>query len=831
MQLTQLVFEQASIGLACIAQGVILACNRSFEDLFGFSPGELTGKKEHVLFAGNDEYEKFIRRQQSVENQSFGFDDDIACQRQDGTIIHLHACGSPIDRDGDRGWVWTFEDISERRLAELAFRDQLSRLEQSSLEKTAELTQQLHFVQQLIEAIPGPVFYKDANYRYLGCNSAFEEFIGIPAADLIGKTPADIAPPELAEKYFAADRELLDNPGAQIYEAPVRYASGESRDVMFHKATFFQPDGSVGGLIGVMLDITERKRMEASLQQAATVFNNSTEGITITKPNGSIIAVNQAFTKITGYSQEEVIGRNPRMLQSGRQSKQFYRDMWDTIYRTGRWQGEIWNRHKEGHIYPEWLTISAVLDNKGSPKYYVGVFSDISDLKKAHAELDFLAHHDSLTGLPNRLLLKDRLGQAIQRAHRNRGQLAVLFIDLDRFKNINDSLGHHIGDQVLLETARRLARHVRGSDTVARLGGDEFIIALEDINGQADASAVAEKILEDFRHTPLQLEQEFFIGASIGISLYPEDADDSAGLIKHADIAMYRAKDRGRNTFEFFTRELPRFSLEHFNMEANLRRAIERDELSIHLQPQFSLADDRLIGAEALVRWQHPEQGQIPPGKFIPLAEESGLIISIGEWVMRKSASYWAELLASGIDPGVISVNISGIEFRRGGIPESVRCALDLSGLPPERLELEITESAIMNQAEHSIQTLRMLRAMGVNLAIDDFGTGYSSLAYLKRLPFNRLKIDQSFVRGLPISTEDCAIVRAVIALARSLQLETIAEGVETEAQRSFLYRENCSAMQGYLRAKPMPVEAFKRFLEEHLKTSGANGKATDFEI
>ena len=476
LALPGLVFDNVEIGLACIDQGTILGCNRRFERIFGASPGELTETTESALFADGGEYEKFLRGIQSAENRQSGFEGEIVCRCRNGEAIRIHAQGSRVIRDGNPVWIWVYQDITRAHLDEQILREKFARLEQDSIEKTAELSRQLNFVKQLIEAIPGPVFYKDAQYRYLGCNSEFEKFIGIPASELIGKTPDDISLPELAEKYLAADRELFENPGSQIYETQVRYASGKLRDVMFHKATFFQPDGSVGGLAGVMLDITERKRMEASLQQATTVFNNSTEGVTITKPNGSIIAVNRAFTKITGYTQEEVIGRNPRMLKSDRQNKDFYRDMWDTIYRTGRWQGEIWNRHKDGHIYPEWLTISAVLDNKGSPKYYVGVFSDITDLKKAHAELDFLAHHDSLTGLPNRLLLKDRLGVAVQRAQRHRSRLAVLFIDLDRFKNINDSLGHHVGDQVLLEAARRLGRHVRSTDTVARLGGDEFVV-------------------------------------------------------------------------------------------------------------------------------------------------------------------------------------------------------------------------------------------------------------------------------------------------------------------------------------------------------------------
>jgi diguanylate cyclase (GGDEF)-like protein len=462
-------------------------------------------------------------------------------------------------------------------------------------------------------------------------------------------------------------------------------------------------------------------------------------------------------------------------------------------------------------VFPERLTISAVKDSAGAVTHYVGVFSDITAIKAAYEQLKHQAHHDPLTGLPNRALLEDRLHVALQRARRDKKGLALLFTDLDRFKTINDSLGHHVGDRVLCEVSARFNKRVRESDTVARLGGDEFLILMEGIGDLAAVSHVAENILQDLRENPISLDQEFFVGTSIGISLFPQDGDDAATLIKHADVAMYRAKERGRNTYEFFTEELTYSSLERFQMETGLRRAIERDELRTYLQPQFSLKTGKLVGAEALVRWQHSTDGLILPGKFIPLAEESGLIVAIGEWVQATACRHWAEWVEAGLNPGVLSINVSGVEFRRGRIQETVRKALDATCLPPALLELEITESAIMSQAENSIRVLHDLRAMGISLAIDDFGTGYSSLAYLKRLPLNKLKVDQSFVRGLPADAEDCAIARAVIALGHSLQLTIIAEGVETQEQCDFLTREGCDEMQGYLRGKPMPVNEFRQ--------------------
>jgi diguanylate cyclase (GGDEF)-like protein/PAS domain S-box-containing protein len=806
-----LIFDNAMIGIAYSRDRVFLRCNRRFEEIFGFVPGTAVGQSSRALFASDEEFETIGRRMHEASARGENFSDEILYRRQDGEPIWVRARGQPIQDADGRVWIWTMQDVTGRRKAEEALRRSYSELEQRVTERTAELSRQVHFMEQLIEAIPGPVFYKDRMGRYLGFNQRYLDFMGKPRSDLVGATVYDIAPKDLADRYRAADEELFNHPGHQVYETQVQAASGERREVMFQKATFANPDGSVGGIIGVMFDISERKRMEARLQQAATVFDSSAEGITITAPDGSIIAVNRAFSEITGYSENEVLGRNPRMLQSGRQSPEFYREMWEIIARDGRWQGELWNKRKDGRLVPEWLTISAVKDAAGGVIHYVGVFSDITEIKRANELLDHQAHHDHLTGLPNRLLLEDRLRGAVLRAQREQAQVAVLFVDLDRFKNINDSLGHHVGDRVLCEVANRFRAITRESDTVARLGGDEFLIVMEGIHDAAMVSRIADKILDDLRTNPLALEQEFFVGASIGISLFPQDGADAATLMRNADAAMYRAKERGRNAYEFFTGDLTQFSLARFKMETALRHAIERGELLVYLQPQFSLTTGERLGAEVLVRWQHPQLGLVAPGNFIPLAEESGLIVALGEWVQQTACRRWAEWAYAGLNPVVLSINVSGVEFRRGRIEDTLRKVLAASGLPPELLELEITESAIMTQAEHSIEVLHRLRAMGISLAIDDFGTGYSSLAYLKRLPLNKLKVDQSFIRDLPDDAEDCAIVRAVIALGHSLQLKVIAEGVETPEQREFLSAEGCDEIQGYLVGRPMPAEDFRR--------------------
>ncbi|EXI79034.1 MAG: Bacteriophytochrome cph2 [Candidatus Accumulibacter appositus] len=810
-----LIFERAPIGIAFLRERIIQRCNPSFERIFGYQPGQLIGQSTRVCFANEPAWNEAGERALRGINELGTFVGEIEYCQADGTPIWCQVTGSLLNPENhDEGHIWLFQDITAHHAAQEALRKSHLELEQRVAERTHELSQQLDFMHQLVEAIPGPVFYKNRQGLYLGCNQAFLEMIGKSRREVVGASVYDVAPRALADRYMAADEALFQRLGSQVYETQVLRADGEYRDVVFHKAIYGVSGEAAGGLVGIMLDVTDRKRMEQRLQQAATVFDSSAEGITITSPEGEIIAVNRAFSEITGYCEADVVGVNPRILQSGLQDPDFYREMWRTLRTCGRWRGELWNRRKDGQAFLESLTISAVEDAQGCVTHYVGVFSDITELRKAHDQLDHQAHHDPLTGLPNRLLLGDRLHKALQRAHRDERGLAVLFVDLDRFKNINDTLGHQVGDRVLCEVARRLTRLRREADTVGRLGGDEFLIIIEDLADPAAVSHIADKILSLLQDSPVTVEQEFYVGASIGISLFPQDGGDAETLMKNADVAMYRAKERGRNTYEFFTKELTQSSLARLQMETDLRRAIDRGELRVFLQPQFSLRSGELVGAEALVRWLRPELGLVMPGEFIKLAEESGLIVPIGEWVQQTAAGQWAAWVNEGRQPGVLSINVSGIEFRRGRIQETARKTLDASCLAPQFLELEITESAIMSQAENSVQVLDALRVMGLGLVIDDFGTGYSSLAYLKRLPLNKLKIDQSFVRGLPDDAEDRAITRAVIALAHSLQLTVIAEGVETEAQRDFLADEGCDEMQGYLRGKPMPLDEFRqRFL------------------
>ncbi|MEO8407349.1 MAG: EAL domain-containing protein, partial [Oxalobacteraceae bacterium] len=588
-----------------------------------------------------------------------------------------------------------------------------------------------------------------------------------------------------------------------------------------HEQRWFQMhvyplQGSSPGVVIAHENISERKRHQAQLHLAAQVFEQSGEGITVADVDRNIVMVNQAFTAITGYSAVEVLGKNPRILSSGRQDKAFYQSMWAVIAAQGHWQGEIWNRRKDGSIYPELLSISKVFDSHGTLTNYIGIFSDISQYKAAQDHIQRLAQFDVLTGLPNRLLLNDRTSHALSAAHRNHAPLALMFIDLDRFKNVNDTLGHRIGDALLVALGQRLCAAVREQDTVSRLGGDEFVLVLPDTDADG-AAHIATKLLETVVQ-PYQIEQhELTITSSIGVAMYPGDGVDFESLSKCADIAMYRAKQEGRNGFCFFTAEMQARSMRTLQLENALRRALERNQLSLHYQPQVALHNDKIIGVEALLRWQHPELGMISPAEFIPIAEDSGQILQLGEWVLRTAARQCRAWMASMPVPLTMAVNLSAVQFRHPHLPELVIQILEQEGLPPSCLELELTESAAMDNPQAAIVIMDRLHAGGIRMSIDDFGTGYSSLSYLKRFQVYKLKIDQSFVRDIGADPENETIVGAIISMAHSLGLQTIAEGVETAEQLAFLRQQGCDEVQGYYFSKPLPAEQIEALLRARL--------------
>ena len=561
----------------------------------------------------------------------------------------------------------------------------------------------------------------------------------------------------------------------------------------------------------------ERARIDASLRQAAAVFEATREGVIITDLAPRIVSANRAFTEITGYTLEEARGANPSLIRSGRQDDAFFKSMWNSVIETGHWQGEIWNRRKNGELFPQLLTVSTVYDDAGRPSHYVGVMTDISQLKHSEAKLEHLAHHDPLTGLPNRLLLQSRLQHALERAERHGARVAVLYIDLDRFKNVNDSLGHPVGDTLLDALAQRLLGRLRDEDTLGRLGGDEFLLILENAKRPEDAANMAQALIA-LLEKPFSLPggHEVYVGASIGISLFPEDGTSVTELVQHADVAMYKAKEMGRNTCSFYTPALTHAANERLEMEARLRRALQQNEFVLHYQPQVDMATGAVAGCEALLRWNDPERGMIPPDRFVPLAEETGLIVPIGDWVLAEACSQARVWREQGLPVPSISVNISTRQLRQPGFAGSVAQALQASGLEPERLKLELTESMIMHHEEHAEGLLRELKTLGVRLSIDDFGTGYSSLAYLKRFPIDELKIDRSFVQDLTDDSNDMEIAAAIISMAHSLRLNVVAEGVETSAQREFLAAQGCQSFQGFLVSRPVPAAEFERLPGVH---------------
>lgn len=556
-----------------------------------------------------------------------------------------------------------------------------------------------------------------------------------------------------------------------------------------------------------------RRQAEEQVRKLLCAIEQSPIIVMITDTDGNIEYVNPKFTQVTGLTAEEVIGTNMREL--GGQSPEEYKRMWDAIICGGEWRGEFHNKKSTGESYWELVSVSPVRNEEGVITYFIVVKEDITKCKRAEEMIKQMAYYDSLTGLPNRVLFNDRLALALAQAHRNQQMLAIMFLDLDHFKTINDTLGHPIGDRLLQGVAQRLTSCIRESDTVARLGGDEFMLLLPGIVQADDVVKVAQRILENLK-SPFYFDgHELHISTSIGIVLYPNDGGDAKTLLKNADSAMYHAKEQGRNSYQFYTSTMNEKAFERLTLENNLRRALEREEFIVYYQPQVSLKTGQIVGMEALVRWQHPEWGLVAPIKFIPLSEETGLIIPLGEWVLHKACLQNKAWQDAGFLSLRVAVNLSTRFFKRKDLIEMVARILEETKLDPNYLELEVTEGAIMENVEITIKTLRELKEMGVSLSIDDFGTGYSSLSYLKRFPIDTLKIDRSFVQDIVKDPDGTAITTAIIAMGHSLKLKVIAEGVETEEQLAFLYSNQCDEIQGYLFSKPVPAKAFTQLLQE----------------
>jgi diguanylate cyclase (GGDEF)-like protein/PAS domain S-box-containing protein len=698
--------------------------------------------------------------------------------------------------------------------AMLTYREAMERRE-----KTAQLNREHTLFRTLFESTNDGVILRTVD-RVLDCNRAALRLFAVPNVQVFtGLDFATLQPAEQpggatsAEGFSRKIEECLAS-GSQRFEWQFKSLAGKEfpAEVALEAARLQDRD-----IIQLTIrDISLRKSAERTMRLANQAFENSLEGMTITDEKGHILTINRAFSTITGYSAQEVVGRNPRVLSSGRQSQDFYAAMWKSINENGKWQGEIWNIRKNGEIYPQWLNISRVTDDDGKVTNFVGVFSDISERKSAEERILHQVYYDQLTELPNRVLFTDRLNQVMNLARRhNDRHFAVMFLDLDRFKLINDSMGHDAGDQLLQQAAHRLRGCVRESDTVARLGGDEFTMVLSEIRSAKDASGVAQKILDAFR-TPFTLNgEEVYVSVSIGISIYPDDGNTTDILLKNADMAMYRAKDAGGSWYELYDEGLSAQATQRLTMETALHKAIERQELQLYYQPQYDCASGKLVGFETLLRWRHPERGLLSPDAFLNIAEETGLIVPIGEWVLRTACAQAQQWRHDYPGHRLIAVNLSGRQFQNADLVRQVSMALQQTGLPHFCLELEITESVVMHDLDASIEIMHQLADLGVQFSVDDFGTGHSSLAYLKKLPIHALKIDRSFIRDIVNDHDDAAIVSAIVAMSNKLGLKVVAEGIEDKEQLELLKSYKGIIGQGYLLGRPMPADGVTRLIAE----------------
>jgi diguanylate cyclase (GGDEF)-like protein/PAS domain S-box-containing protein len=942
----------------------IARINRSGEQILSRSRQSLIGRSNDEIYSS--ELATRLNQSDNEVLRSHTFSDlpleHIIMPGQKGRWVELRKTVL-IGDDGKPEYILEFgQDVSEREKLDLRLREHL------------------HFLEQLIDAIPGPLYFKDTKGRYIGVNNAFEEYIGVNRNDITKKTVFDIASPPQAYMHHQSDLDLLSHGGSQFYESTVKNHHGIKRDVILHKAVFHKTDGDIGGIVGIMLDITTRKNAEQQvnrlnrlltllsdtnqsivrvrnplqllktvadhlcrsgkfpiawvhlktddqllvstdcaqkealirdlliekchdtdittiyfeaeksvnqklsarlkqegmtayvslplrchgehignigildssldslgnndkqliedlahnisyalesidaetarqkgaeqLELAARVFENSTEGIIITDARNRILLVNKTFAAVTGYKPEEVIGQNPNLLSSGRQPQSFYQEMWLGLQIDGEWQGEIENRRKNGEMYPEWLNISVVKQSDGKISNYVAIFSDLTKRKEIETRLNFLSDFDSLTSLPNRLQFQEKLLHSLEQAKTQKSKVALLMLDLDRFKIFNDTMGHAAGDCLLIEASNRLKNCISPENTLCRLGGDEFAIIVNDVETTGELANLA-KICQQKLRVPIVLEgHEIHLSASIGISLFPDDSNDLEGLISCADSAMYAAVEQGGNLFRFFQQEMNARSSERLHLESRLHHALERGEFSVYFQPLVNAKTGQIIGAEALLRWHIDGQKEpVGPTTFIQLLEETKLIRPVGAWVIRKACEEnirWRKLTGEEL---FVAVNLSAIQLSDENLLEDIRSILHETQFDPRFLEIELTESAVMQDSEQGIRVMNQIRDLGIQLSIDDFGTGYSSLSYLKKLPFNTLKIDQSFVFDAATNENARAIIKAIVAMGHSLQFHIIAEGVENIEQLEFLRGISVDILQGYYFSRPLPALQFEELL------------------
>lgn len=667
----------------------------------------------------------------------------------------------------------------------------------------------------LLDNVDTQIWYLTDPQTYGAANRAHAEFVGLRQDELIGRNIYDITGQKTAPVCIDGNAEAFENGTPVRTETQIEDSDGEKRYLSIVKVPKLRADGQVDHVVCTAQDVTEHMQAEAGLRMQTSAINAASDQIIITDAQGRIEFANPAFESETGYKFEEIAGKNPRFLKSDRQDVAFYALLWNTILNGRTWHGEVTNRRKDGTTYVAQMTITPVKNEHGRIERFVAINRNITEKKLFEQRMNHLAHHDLLTGLPNRLMMSHRLTHSVQEASRGNGRVAVLFLDLDGFKLINDTMGHKTGDELLKTVADRLMHCCKDTDTLSRMGGDEFVIVLPQVTGPEQAAKVARRVMKTLSK-PFNLDgTEVFVSASIGISMYPVHGDDVEALVKNADAAMYYAKEQGRAGYYFYGEELNAAAAERMALENQLRRAIERQEFVVYYQPRVDVATGKILGAEALVRWRHPELGLVYPDRFVPIAEETGLIVPISEWVLKTACAQNKAWQDAGLPPIDVAVNISARQFQRKNTLSQIKSILKDSGLDPNFLEIELTESTLMRRPEAAAEVLNKLKAMGIHIAVDDFGTGYSSLSYLKKFPVDALKIDRSFVGEITTNADDAAITKAVIAMAHSLNLKVVAEGVETLEQLQFLYELGCDEMQGYFVSAAVAPEELVRLLSE----------------
>ena len=789
-ELHEVLFAVMADGVLVVdRQGIIVDCNPAFHQGLGYARNEILGRPVAELdppeFAVRvpERFAEILSRGQATF--------ETAHYRKDGSVMPVELNARFFEVDGETVFFAIVRNITERK-----------RLE-------ARLIEGIETYQAAINTTALGFWVVDMQGRFLEVNDAYVRQSGYSRDELLGMRIPDIEARERPEETAARIAKLLDV-GYDRFRSEHRRKDGSCWPVEI-VTSYSLVQG--GRLFVFVEDISERVAQETRLELAARVFETMDQAVVVTDAANRIVSINPAVTRITGYTREDVVGHDPKVFASGRHDKAFYAAMWGELNASGHWEGEIWDRRKDGMVYPKWLTINAIGDARGAVFQYVSVFSDITERKKTEELIWRQANFDSLTGLPNRYLLHERLEQEIKKAQRADKRLAVLFIDLDRFKEVNDSLGHSKGDLLLVQAARRIGTRVRDTDTIARLGGDEFTVVLPGFGSRGNLERIVQSLIEALGE-PYDLGEgeTAYVSASIGITVFPDDADDLQGLLKHADQAMYVAKEEGRNRFGYFTASMQREVREKLELTNDLRQALGRGQLEVYYQPIVDLADDGIVKAEALLRWAHPVRGMVSPMIFIPLAEDAGLIHEIGEWVFLQSLASverWRRRFGRIVQ---VSVNKSPLQFEKPATSSWSERLTEL-GLPGNCITVEITEGSLLSKSPRIKQRLLEFRSAGIEVSIDDFGTGFSALSYLHQFDIDYLKIDRSFVSDLAADAANTALTEAIIVMAHKLGIKTIAEGVESEAQRDILKKFGCDYAQGYLYSRPVPADAFEQLI------------------